>query len=339
MSKEKVVVVCPGRGSYSRDSSGYLNQHLSKKSKNSIELLETNRNKEKLIGPLELDATPFKSRVHLKGENASILIYACSLNDFLSINQNKYDIVGIAGNSMGWYSALALGGSLESQHAYELINTMGSMMKNKIVGGQLIYPIVDNEWRLNEKVRNNTFELIKKANAFVSIFLGGYLVIGGDQKAINSLQNDLPQSGDYPFQIPYHGAFHTPLLNSISEESFKKIPFSYFKKPIFPLIDGRGKIWTEYSTNTRELYEYTLGTQVISSYNFSKSITVAIKEFCPDRLIVLGPGNTLGGAIGQILIENSWNNITSKEVFQTSQQDNPFLVSMSLLDQREIVLK
>ena len=82
-----------------------------------------------------------------------------------------------------------------------------------------------------------------------------------------------------------------------------------------------------------------MGTQVISSYNFSKSITVAIKEFCPDRLIVLGPGNTLGGAIGQILIENSWNNITSKEVFQTSQQDNPFLVSMSLLDQREIVLK
>ncbi len=339
MSKEKVVVVCPGRGSYSRDSSGYLNQHLSKKSKNSIELLETNRNKEKLIGPLELDATPFKSSVHMKGENASILIYACSLNDFLSINQNKYDIVGIAGNSMGWYSALALGGSLESQNAYELINTMGSMMKNKIVGGQLIYPLVNNEWRLNEKVRKNTFELIKKANAFVSIFLGGYLVIGGDQKAINSLQNDLPQSGDYPFQIPYHGAFHTPLLNSISEQSFKKIPFSYFKKPNFPLIDGRGKIWTEYSTNTRELYEYTLGTQVISSYNFSKSITVAIKEFCPDRLIVLGPGNTIGGAIGQILIENSWNNITSKQVFQTSQQDNPFLVSMSLLDQREIVLK
>ena len=85
MSKEKVVVVCPGRGSYSRDSSGYLNQHLSKKSKNSIELLEINRNKEKLIGPLELDATPFKSSVHMKGENASILIYACSLNDFLSI--------------------------------------------------------------------------------------------------------------------------------------------------------------------------------------------------------------------------------------------------------------
>ena len=55
--------------------------------------------------------------------------------------------------------------------------------------------------------------------------------------------------------------------------------------------------------------------------------------------MVLGPGNTLGGAIAQILIENSWNNITSKEVFQTSQQDNPFLVSMSLLDQREIVLK
>ncbi|MEC7901454.1 MAG: hypothetical protein VYE41_00705, partial [Candidatus Neomarinimicrobiota bacterium] len=74
-------------------------------------------------------------------------------------------------------------------------------------------------------------------------------------------------------------------------------------------------------------------------YNFTRSITVALKEFCPDRLVVLGPGNTLGGVVGQILIENSWNSIDSKQVFQLAQQKDPFLISMSLSNQREIVSK
>lgn len=337
MSKEKIVVICPGRGSYSRDTSGYLNMHLSADSKSFIDQIEAYRNKENLLGPLELDSIPFKSSLHMKGENASTLIYACSLNDFLTINQKKYEIVGITGNSMGWYSALALGGSLQDQDAYELINTMGSMMKNKIIGGQLIYPIVDNEWHIDKKIKNQTLQKIKNADAYVSIFLGGYIVIGGEQKALDKLKKELPPIDDYPFQIPYHGAFHTPLLNSISEDSFLKIPKSHFKKPSFPLIDGRGKIWTEFSTNTNELYDYTLGIQVTSSYDFTRSITVAIKEFCPDRLVVLGPGNTLGGVVGQILIQNSWNNITSKHVFQMSQEKDPFLISMSLAGQREIV--
>ena len=339
MSKEKIVVICPGRGSYSRETSGYLSKNLSNPTKNFIDKLETNRKQEKSLSPLELDLIPFKSSIHMKGENASTLIFACSLNDYLSIDQNKYEIVSFAGNSMGWYSALALGGSLSNQHAYELINTMGSMMKDKVIGGQLIYPFVNEEWQTNNKIKKIIIREIKKANAYVSIFLGGYLVIGGSQKSLDILKITLPQIDDYPYQIPYHGAFHTPLLVSISEESYSKIKLSNFKKPAIPLIDGRGKIWSEYSTNPQDLYHYTLGAQVTTPYDFTRSITVALKEFCPDRLVVLGPGNTLGGVVGQILIENSWNNINSKKVFQLAQQKNPFLISMSLSDQREIVSK
>ena len=339
MPKEKIVVICPGRGSYSRDTSGYLGKNLFNPIKNFIHQIETNRKQEKLLGLLELDSMPFKSSIHMKGENASALIFACSLNDYLSIDQNKYEIVGITGNSMGWYSALALGESLSNQHAYELINTMGSMMKDKIIGGQLIYPFINDEWQTNKKTKKNIMHEIKKANAYVSIFLGGYFVIGGDQKSLDILKKRLPPIDNYPFQIPYHGAFHTPLLVSISEESYSKIQSSNFKQPTIPLIDGRGKIWSEYSTHPKDLYHYTLGTQVTTSYDFTRSITVALKEFCPDRLVVLGPGNTLGGVVGQILIENSWNNIDSKQVFQLAQQKNPFLISMSLSDQREIVSK
>ncbi|GIS36069.1 MAG: hypothetical protein Ct9H90mP7_0770 [Candidatus Neomarinimicrobiota bacterium] len=93
---------------------------------------------------------------------------------------------------MGWYSALALGGSLQDQDAYELINTMGSMMKNKIIGGQLIYPIVDNEWHIDKKIKNQTLQKIKNADAYVSIFFGGIHRYRWRTKSIDKLKKELP---------------------------------------------------------------------------------------------------------------------------------------------------
>src|SRR5690606_20518475 len=98
------------------------------------------------ISDLDNDTT-FKPQVHTKGEHASSLIYACSYADFMAIDRNRYEIVAITGNSMGWYLALAFGESLNWMGAFHLINTMGSMMKEEIIGGQVIYPICDEEWK------------------------------------------------------------------------------------------------------------------------------------------------------------------------------------------------
>ena len=50
---------------------------------------------------------------------------------------------------MGWYIALALGGAMTQENAYHLIHTMGSMMTGGIIGGQIIYPIVDENWQVD----------------------------------------------------------------------------------------------------------------------------------------------------------------------------------------------
>jgi hypothetical protein len=112
---------------------------------------------------------------------------------------------------------------------------------------------------------------------------------------------------------------------------------STFKNPSIPLVDGRGKIWSPFSTDIQALYRYTLGDQVTQSYDFTSAVTVAIKEFCPDKLVLLGPGNTLGGAIGQILIQNNWQNLNSKKAFLERQNNDPYLVSMGMKGQKNLV--
>jgi hypothetical protein len=97
-------------------------------------------------------------------------------------------------------------------------------------------------------------------------------------------------------------------------------------------------VWQPYSCDVEQLHNYTLNTQVVEPYNFSKAIEVAIKEFAPDKLIILGPGATLGGAVAQSLISHHWLNLQSKANFISQQKENPFILAMGLADQRKKVV-
>ena len=334
--KERIVVICPGRGTYTRETSGYLKVYGAQ-AQNQITSMDEHRNSAELPTLTELDSQPYKVKIHMAGEHASPLIYACSLSDFLSIDKNKYEVVAITGNSMGWYIALALGGSLTHENAYHLISTLGSMMKNGIIGGQIIYPIVNENWQVDLEKKELVLSEIEKAGAYVSIFLGGYIVIGGEQKSLDKLLEILPPDDRYPFQLPFHAAFHTPLLQSVSHKALGLLSESLFQKPSLPLVDGRGQIWSPFSTNTKELQNYTLGHQVTKTYDFTASITVAMKEYCPDKLVLLGPGNTLGGSIGQIIVQNNWFDVNLKQDFSKLQRNEPYLISMGIEDQRKFV--
>ena len=124
MNRKRIVVICPGRGSYTRETHGYLKTYGHSSSKK-IKYMDDERLNAGLPSLTEIDTKIFKSSIHMKGEHASTLIYACSLIDYYSIDQSKYEIVAILGNSMGWYSTLSFSESLHYKKAYSLIDTMG----------------------------------------------------------------------------------------------------------------------------------------------------------------------------------------------------------------------
>jgi hypothetical protein len=45
----------------------------------------------------------------------------------------------------------------------------------------------------------------------------------------------------------------------------------------------------------------------------------------------------LGGAIGQILVQNNWQNLDSKKAFSERQNNDPYLVSMGMKEQKNLV--
>lgn len=237
--KKTAVVVCPGRGTYTKKELGYLAKYLKgecrvdKKVRQDIQAMldESDQYLSGLAEPTisELDnAEKFSFRTHTPGEYASALIYACSAADYFAIDRDQFDIVAVTGNSMGWYTALGLAGALPGGSAIKLIHTMGSMMKDDLIGGQLIYPVLDDDWQpdpAREGIFWDTVDRLREKDGYeihLSIRFGGYVILGANQIAMKALLQELPQIDErYPFQLINHGAFHTPMMGEISKRALK----------------------------------------------------------------------------------------------------------------------
>ncbi|APE27899.1 ACP S-malonyltransferase [Aurantiacibacter gangjinensis] len=336
--RERIVVIFPGRGSYAAKELGYLSRHHGDRLE-MVRRLDAMRVEAGATPTLELDGQDrFSPSQHLPGRNASNLIYTAALSDFAAIDRERYEVVAVCGNSLGWYLSLAGAGALSLEDGAHLVDTMGALMEAEAVGGQLLYPVSHDDWTVDAEARAATLATVADtANAFLSIDLAGTLVLAGDKAAVTHLQSALPPvDGNPPIQLPKHGAFHTPLLEDVTKMAQDALPAAMFAVPKVPMVDGRGVIWSPDSTDVEALYDYTLFTQIVETYDFARSVEVACKEFAPDRLMLMGPGSSLGAPIAQTLIRHRWNGLTSREDFMSAQADDPFLIALGRGEQRSL---
>ncbi|KKO45006.1 malonyl CoA-ACP transacylase [Arsukibacterium ikkense] len=345
MSQRKTaVVVCPGRGSYNRPELGYIGQHLPAESLFTSQLAEFDALRTELGVPTvsALDsAASFSSAVHLKADNAAALIFSAGLNDFAQINRDKFDIVAITGNSMGWYTALGCAGVWQGSDSMQLVTGMAQLTANA-AGAQFIYPLLNTDWQpdLDKQARLAEQLYLHQGALFMSIAYGGYAVLAGTQSAVQQAMQALPPCDErFPLLLPGHAAFHSPLMQPAADQALARFGEQYFATPQLPLIDGRGVIWPSQLAQPSALKAYTLGQQVCDTFYFSRAIAVAVKEFAPEHLILLGPGSGLGSAVAQSLIAINWQGLSSKQDFSVAQQAAmPFVLSMGLPEQRQLLL-
>ena len=341
--KEKLLVICPGRGTYNATELGYLNRHHAGGG-DMVARLDAYRASQGQSTISELDnAEKFSPSLHMPGDNASLLIYACALADFAAIDRDRFEIVAVTGNSMGWYLALACAGVLDFDAGARLVNTMGRLMHEKGQGGQIIWSMADADWRFDPAKAAIVEAVLAEAATrgdiavHVSIRLGAMIVFAADDAGMTWLMNRLPKDDRFPMKLNYHAAFHSPLLNHIAPDTKILNSQSDFSEGVISAVDGTGHIWSPKAFSPAAIYDYTLGAQINATYNFTRAVQVAAREFCPDRFAVLGPGTTLGAPVAQALIDCGWRGLSGKADFQARQTDNPLLICMGMADQRAYV--
>jgi malonyl CoA-acyl carrier protein transacylase len=330
---KRAAILCPGRGSYTEKTLGSLPlEHPWVWRADELR-------RERGLGSLAvLDrAQRFESASHLAPANASPLIWLVSMLDAAAAMQ-EHEVVCVAGNSMGWYTALAVGGALDFDDGFRLVQEMSILQEEQQKaegGGQVLYPLVDERWRKDAKLEEAVRKAIEESNgaARASIRLGGYAVLAGSEAGISHLLRALPKvklgQNLYPFRLMHHGPYHTPLVAPVAEKARERLAGLEFRAPKTTLVDGRGARFTPWASDPAALASYTLGPQITETFDFTASVRVALREHAPDLLVCPGPGNTLGGVCGQILVEEGWRGIHSREDFDRVQgSEEPIVVSM-----------
>lgn len=342
-ARRTAVLVCPGRGTYNKDELGYLGRHFPDAALLAAFDAERRERGQDTLSDLD-GAERFSMARHTRGDNASGLIYAATLGDALSIDRDRIEIVAVTGNSMGWYSALACAGAVTADNGFTIANTMGTLMQQALIGGQLVYPFLGTEWQPDPARKCALLDHVARIDAreehvlALSIDLGGMLVLAGNEAGLKAFESVAePIEGRFPMRLGNHAAFHTHLQEPVAEQGRAALPVDLFGQPKLPLVDGRGAVWWPRASEPAALRDYTLGHQVTESYDFTRAITVAAREFAPDLFIVTGPGTTLGGAVAQSLILGGWRGMASKADFKARQDAEPLLVSMGMAEQRGLV--
>jgi [acyl-carrier-protein] S-malonyltransferase len=333
----RAVIVCPGRGAYTAASLGSLPAGHP-----AIERAEELRAAYGLEPLLELDgAAAFDPARHLRPANASPLTFLASMLDAETAVAD-HAVTAVVGNSLGWYTALAVAGALEFEDAYRLVQEMAILQEDPLPsggpGGQLIYPLTDATWRPDPELRAAVSAALANGNhgsghVHESIELGGYAVLAGDEAGMTQLLRSLPATrvGErlYPLRLALHGPYHTPLVAHVAAAARERLAELDWRPPRFTLVDGRGARWSPWSTDPDALRNYTLGEQVTTPFRFATSVRVALREHAPDVLVLLGPGNSLGGICGQLIVAEGYRGIDSREAFESAQRSaEPLVLSM-----------
>ena len=105
------------------------------------------------------------------------------------------------------------------------------------------------------------------------------------------------------------------------------------------MIDGFGRLHRAGSADPQRIRDYTLGDQVTDAFDLRCCIRTALRTVGPDVVILPGPGSNLGSAVAQVMIEEGWSNLQSKEEFIERQNTAPIVLSMRWPDQRVRVVR
>ena len=324
MTKPTAVLFCPGRGSYTKDELGFVGRTI-RPGPVSDALAACNdwrRSQER--PPLsEIDgAEKFRPGLHLEGENAAELIYFGTMAQLEQLRE-RYRIVAIAGNSLGWYTALPASGALDATSGWRLVATMAALQK-QAKGGQVLMTTVEDDWQTNVQLQVAVMAVIhalqdrgEETFCDYSIRLGGHEVIAGTEAAMTALLTHLPKvkvgEREFPFRLAGHGPFHTRLCAGVSEQATQMLADLPMKAPDCHLIDGFGNVHSPWSADPRELLTYTTTQQVTQTFDFSACVRTAMREFQPDVLLCAGPGNSLRAPVGHCVLREGWRSMKDKK--------------------------
>lgn len=209
------------------------------------------------------------------------------------LSQKKGEIAGVAGHSLGEFSALVASNSISFKDGLELVKIRANEMKRacEVNPGTMAAVI-----GLGNQIVEDCCLKIKNIVVPANYNCPGQIVVSGENSAISDVTRLLNEKGARKV-IPLNvgGAFHSPLMLPAKKKLEKYIQKIQFKKPYCPIYQnsvGKGV------SNVEEIKK-NLVHQLISPVLWAQSINQMIADDIKN-FVEIGPGRVLQGLIKKI---------------------------------------
>jgi len=226
----------------------------------------------------------------------------------LWLEQGGCKPVGMAGHSLGEYSALVASGALDYQQAMPLVAKRASLMQQAIPEGSGAMAAIlglDDDMIVDVCSQITDNGIVEAVN-FNS---PGQVVIAGDSTAVDLAIEKLKESGaKRAIKLSVSVPSHCSLMKGAAKELDKvllAIEFAESKYPVLQNVDAK-------SHSTTEGKQSALSKQLYKPVRWVETINNLSEDYSADSIIEFGPGKVLFGLnrrinrkLGNICISDS----------------------------------
>ena len=207
--------------------------------------------------------------------------------------EKKGELTGVAGHSLGEFSALVASNSISFHDGLKLVNIRAKEMKKACeINPGTMAAVIGLEAESVENCCLKNKEIVVPANYNCP----GQIVVSGEKNAIKNISQILSENGARKvIELNVGGAFHSPLMLPAKKVLEKYIQEIEFKKPSCPIYQnslGKG-------VSCVEEIKKNLVDQLISPVLWTQSINQMINDGIKN-FAEIGPGKVLKGLIKKI---------------------------------------
>jgi [acyl-carrier-protein] S-malonyltransferase len=208
-------------------------------------------------------------------------------------------VAACAGHSLGEYSALVAAGVVSVDDAAELVAARGTAMLAASEArpgtmGVVVRGGPDEVGELTDRLRE------QGAEVWVANLNGpGQVVVSGTADGVAAVEREAPTIGGRLIRIPVGGAFHSPLMAPAVEPlstAFGRVTLRPATVPVVANVDGEPH-------GADADWAALAARQVVSPVLWERSVRTLTTELGCERIVEIGPGQTLTGLVRRIVPE------------------------------------
>ena len=207
--------------------------------------------------------------------------------------EKKGELTGVAGHSLGEFSALVASNSISFHDGLKLVNIRAKEMKKACeINPGTMAAVIGLEAESVENCCLKNKEIVVPANYNCP----GQIVVSGEKNAIKNISQILSENGARKvIELNVGGAFHSPLMLPAKKVLEKYIQEIEFKKPSCPIYQNSVGQGVSCVVEIRKNLVDQLISPVLWTQSINQMINDGIKNF-----VEIGPGKVLKGLIKKI---------------------------------------